>query len=370
MRINPVKMNRKEKVLVAMSGGVDSSVTAALLQEDGFEVRGITLVPWHSSALGFALDGHPDQTVAAAQLVSKQLGIKVDVLELTEPFYEKVIGYFREGYREGKTPNPCFICNRVFKWFEILKHADLLGFDFIATGHYAQLDQLPDGRTRLFKAIDLSKDQSYVLSCLDQAVLKRIILPLGRYNKAEVREIAAGLNIVSANRSDSQDLCFVRNEDHKELIKQLLGKDAGKSGDIVNNVGQIIGQHDGLENYTYGQRKGIRIAAADPYYVIGKNIALNQLIVGPKYSNRYSSLLTGEIHWIGGFAPSDWFKADVKIRYHAEALPAMIKLLQDGSAEISFSENVPGITPGQFAVIYNENEVLGAGEIIKEIDKR
>ena len=363
-------IRKKEKVLVAMSGGVDSSVTAALLQKDGFEVRGLTLVAWHSSSLGFASEGHPDQTVAAARAVSKQLGIELDVVELQDTFYEKVIGYFGEGYRLGKTPNPCYICNRVFKWTEFLKHADLIGFDYISSGHYAQLQKMQDGRVHLFQAKDINKDQSYVLSCLDQSTLERILLPLGNYSKTEVRQIASEMGIASANRSDSQDLCFVSNEDHKALIRQLMGQEAGKSGDIVNPAGQVIGKHDGLENYTHGQRKGIRIAAPEPYYVIGKNIALNQLIVGPKYSNRNSNLLTGELHWVGNFAPSDWFKAEVKIRYHAKALPAMIKLLSDGSSEISFSENVPGITPGQFAVIYQGNEVLGAGEIIKEIDKR
>jgi tRNA-uridine 2-sulfurtransferase len=360
-------MKKQEKVLVAMSGGVDSSVTAALLLKEGFAVRGVTLVPWHSSELGFAMDGHPDFTVKAAQTIARQLNIELDVMELRDPFYEKVIGYFREGYRRGITPNPCYICNRVFKWTEFIKHADSIGYDYVASGHYARLEKLEDGRIHLYKAADLSKDQSYVLSCLDQNTLNRIKLPLGEFQKTEIRQIAQEMNIASANRSDSQDLCFVRNEDHKALIKVLLQNDAGKIGDIVNTSGEVIGEHNGLENYTYGQRKGIRIAAPEPYYVIGKNIALNQLIVGPKFGHNSSSLLTAEVHWIGGFAPSDWFPAEVKIRYQAKALPAMIKVLDNGGVEMTFHESVPGITPGQFAVMYHDNEVIGAGEIFKEI---
>ncbi len=363
-------MKKQEKVLVGMSGGVDSSVTVALLLEAGYQVRGITLIPWHASALGFTATGTPDETVKSAKKVADQLGIDLDVVEVKEEFYEKVVGYFVSGYREGKTPNPCYVCNRVFKWVEFLRHADTIGYDYVSTGHYARLEKKKDGRMRLFQAEDPAKDQSYVLSCLDQQVLQRILLPLGEYKKSKVREMALSMKIASAGKSDSQDLCFVRNEDHKALVRQLLGSTSSRNGDIVRVTGEIIGTHNGLENYTYGQRKGIRIAAVEPYYVIGKNLALNQLIVGQKLSGNKSGLLTSDVHWISGFAPAEWFLADVQIRYHAKAAPAIIKLFDDGKAEIEFSENVIGITPGQFAVIYQGSEVLGAAEILKEIDKR
>jgi tRNA-uridine 2-sulfurtransferase len=358
----------KKNVLVAMSGGVDSSVTAALLQETGCEIRGVYLIPWHASSIGFSNVGDPQEALASAQQAADRLGIILDVLELQTEFYNRVVEYFISGYRMGKTPNPCFICNKVFKWNEFIKHADRIGYDAVATGHYASITKTDDGMAHLYQAKDFSKDQSYVLSCLDQSVLQRALLPLGGYTKSEVRQIAEKHGFTSAHRSDSQDLCFLLNNEHKLFISHMLGEASGKSGPIVNPDGEVIGTHEGLENYTAGQRKGIRIAAAEPYYVLSKNIPENMLIVGPKAAKSGQGLQAKSIHWIQNKAPASEFEAAVKIRYHSKTLNALIIVLDDDRINITFHESVYGITPGQFAVIYRNGEVLGAAEIDKEMD--
>lgn len=360
-------MDQNKKVLVAMSGGVDSSVCAALLKDQGYAVRGVYLIPWHASALGFSRVGDPEDALKSAQQAADQLNIPLDVLDLQEPFYERVIGYFVQGYLDGKTPNPCFMCNRIFKWPEFLRHADRMGFDYVASGHYAILKQQEDGLMHLFQGADPKKDQSYVLSCLDQSVLRRILLPLGNHHKEQVRQLAAQYGFDSAKRSDSQDMCFIQNDEHKALVKAMLGEKRDRIGVIETLDGQVVGVHQGLENYTYGQRKGIRVAASEPYYVLSKDLTQNKLIVGPKKTTQPSSLLANQLNWISGKAPADQFSAQVKIRYQAKATQAHIQLLPERKLRIDFHEAVHGITPGQFAVIYTENEILGAGEIEREI---
>ena len=358
----------QKKVLVAMSGGVDSSVTAALLLQKGYEVRGVYLIPWHASEIGFSEAGNPEETQVSAQQAADRLGIQLDVLTLKNEFYSRVVDYFIDGYRMGKTPNPCYVCNRVFKWTEFLQHADRIGYQFVASGHYARLENTEDGSAHLYQAADLSKDQSYVLSCLDQTTLQRILLPLGNLKKSEVRRIAAEKGFLSADRSDSQDMCFLLNTEHKAFIQKMLGKESGIPGDIINPEGEVIGQHSGLENYTIGQRKGIKISAPDPYYVLHKNIKENQLLVGPRRQTKANGLIAADAHWLQRTPPAERFEAGVKIRYHSKVYSARIIVMDDRRMRILFSEFVQGITPGQFAVIYRDNEVLGAGEIEKEIE--
>ncbi len=360
-------MSEKQKVLVAMSGGVDSSVAAALLIQQGFEVRGVFLLPWHASAVGFSGGEDGQNALHSARLAADRLGISLDSLSLQDEFVERVIGYFVEGYRQGKTPNPCYICNRVFKWHEFLKHADTIGFDYIATGHYAILKKTESGKTRLFKAEDDSKDQSYVLSCLNQAVLQRALLPLGKYKKTEVRQLAASFGLENAERSDSQDMCFIHNDEHKSFVQKMLGEASGRQGTIENLQGEVLGVHQGLENYTYGQRKGIRVSSPTPTYVLDKNIEENKLIVGSIGDGEQNGLIAQKPHWILGEPPTEKIEAQVKIRYQSTAIPATITLRDDEQIEINFHEQVRGITPGQFVVIYQGREVIGAGEIIRRV---
>jgi tRNA-specific 2-thiouridylase len=360
-------MSEKQKVLVAMSGGVDSSVTAALLIQQGYEVRGVYLFPWHASSMGFSGGEDAQNALQSARQAAEQLGIMLDTLYLQDEFFERVIGYFVEGYRAGKTPNPCYICNRIFKWHEFLKHANSIGFKYIASGHYAILERNESGKTRLFQAVDDSKDQSYVLSCLDQSILQRTLLPLGSYKKSEVRQLAASFGLQNADRSDSQDMCFIRNDEHKAFVKQMLSNESGRQGSIENLQGDVLGVHQGLENYTYGQRKGIRISSPTPSYVLDKNIPENKLIIGSIGEGEQVGLIAHQMHWILDEPPGRLFEAQVKIRYQSTAIPARIRVCDDEQVELIFQDPIHGITPGQFAVLYHGREVIGAGEILRRI---
>ncbi len=360
-------MSEKQKVLVAMSGGVDSSVTAALLIQEGYEVSGVYLFPWHASSLGFSGGEDAQKAFQSGREAAERLGISLEPLFLQDEFLQRVIGYFVEGYRAGKTPNPCYMCNKIFKWHEFVKHADAIGCQWIASGHYAILERNESGKTRLFQAVDDTKDQSYVLSCLDQSVLQRALLPLGQYKKSEVRELAASFGLQNAERSDSQDMCFIRNDEHKAFVKQMMGEVSGRQGSIENLQGDVLGVHQGLENYTYGQRKGIRVSSPTPIYVLDKDVAENRLIVGSIQEGEQVGLLAHAMHWILDESPGMQFEAQVKIRYQSMAIPATITIGDKELVEIIFHKPVHGITPGQFAVLYQGREVIGAGEILRRI---
>lgn len=345
-----------------MSGGVDSSVAAALLVRDGYQVIGVMLRLWSEPGRGEENRCCSPDSMVLARRVAALLGIPFYTIDAQEAFRETVVKSFIEGYSSGITPNPCLTCNREIRWGFLLDRAQALGAQFLATGHYARLKKDAQGKVSLYKSIDLTKDQSYVLHLLNQASLTRTMLPLGDYTKSQVREIARELGLPVAERSDSQDLCFLGGDDYAPF---LLRNDPSieRPGPILSSNGKEIGQHRGLAFYTIGQRKGIGISSPSALYVIDKDISRNTLIVGPKESLGVVSLFASAVNWIGGTPPVKPFKATVKIRYRAPAVPALVEPLSDSKVKIAFDQPMIDITPGQAAVIYLDDQCLGGGII-------
>ncbi|MGC8855229.1 MAG: tRNA 2-thiouridine(34) synthase MnmA [Anaerolineae bacterium] len=350
------------KVVVAMSGGVDSSVAAALLKQQGYEVIGMMLRLW--SELGKENSNRcctPD-AMAQARRVAARLDIPFYVIDAKEVFRETVVQYFLDGYSRGETPNPCLLCNRQIRWTFLLEHALALGAEFMATGHYARRKE-QDGRVMLLKAVDSSKDQSYVLHVLCQEQLRRALFPVGDYPKTEIRRMAAEWGLPTASRRDSQDLCFLAGEDYRHFL-QRHAAEMLKPGPIVRRDGQVIGQHQGLPNYTIGQRKGLGIASPVPLYVLGKDAAENALIVGTAEELGQSELTAREVNWVSGEVPERPFRAEVKIRYTARSVWAEVTPLDNGSrVRVRFDAPVRDVTAGQAAVFYGGEEVIGGGII-------
>lgn len=352
----------KPKVVVAMSGGVDSSVAAALLQQQGYEVIGMMLRLWSEPGREASNRCCTPAAMSIARRVAGQLNIPFYAVNAQDNFHDVVVKYFLDGYAAGGTPNPCLACNRQIRWEFLLNRALALGADYMATGHYVRLTRNASEPVRLFEAVDTHKDQSYVLHVLNQAKLQHALFPLGELTKPQVRAIAAELNLPAATSKESMDLCFLAGQDYRDFLHryqpQLI-----QPGDIVNTSGQPLGQHEGLASYTVGQRKGLGIPAAQPLYVIAKDTASNQLIVGTQDELGGTQLTTEPMHWVSGQAPSQPFEAEVKIRYSARKAPARVTPLADGRAIMDFAQPLRDITPGQAAVVYKDGEVLGGGLI-------
>jgi tRNA-specific 2-thiouridylase len=357
---------RKTKVVVAMSGGVDSSVAAALLVERGYEVVGLMLRLWSET-------GKEDQnrcctpdSIMLARRVAARLNIPFYTLDVKEPFRSTVVEAFLRGYVAGITPNPCLICNREIRWGILLRQALNLGADYLATGHYARLRVLGDGRSQLLRALDLSKDQSYVLSVLGQEQLKHTLLPIGEFTKSQVRELARQYNLPVAERPESQDLCFLAGEDYREFLLRHA-PEAMRPGPIVNRQGEILGEHRGLAFYTIGQLKGLGIAGERPFYVIDKDLKNNRLIVGNAEELGKTTLYADAVNWILGDPPDKIFRAEVKIRYTASPVWGTVYIMGAQRVRVVFDQPVRDITPGQRAVFYQGEEVIGGGTIVAEI---
>jgi tRNA-specific 2-thiouridylase len=301
-----------------------------------------------------------------ARRVAGQLDIPFYAVNAQESFRNVVVQYFLDGYAAGGTPNPCLACNRHIRWEFLLERALALGADYMATGHYVRLVRNAGEPVRLFEAVDTSKDQSYVLHVLDQRKLGHALFPLGELTKPEVRAIAAELKLPAATSKESQDLCFLAGQDYRDFLRRHQ-PELERPGAIVDSSGRQLGEHAGLVNYTIGQRKGLRIPAAEPLYVISKDQIQNLLVVG--YSDELGSteLVTEAVHWQSGSAPSQPFDADVKIRYSAKKAAARVEPLADGRARIRFGQPLRDITAGQAAVIYVNGEVRGGGLIAAEL---
>ena len=350
------------KVVVAMSGGVDSSVAAALLQQQGYEVIGMMLRLWSEPGREATNRCCTPAAMSIARRVAGQLGIPFYAVNAQESFRNFVVQYFLDGYANGVTPNPCLACNRQIRWEFLLERALALGADFMATGHYVRLVREEGKPVRLFEAIDAHKDQSYVLHVLNQKKLQHALFPLGNLTKPEVRQIAADLRLPSATSKESQDLCFLAGQDYRDFLQRHQPQFA-QAGPITDRAGNQLGEHQGLVNYTIGQRKGLGIPAREPMYVLAKDHASNALIVGFAEELGSRELMTETVNWLSGKVPTAAFDAEVKIRYSAKKVSARVTPQLDGRAYVEFTDPVRDITPGQAAVFYVDGEVLGGGLI-------
>ncbi len=356
----------KKKVMVAMSGGVDSAVTAAILQEEGYEVVGATIKLFSREEGSCQSKGRSCCSLADvedARSVATKLGIAHYVFNFTEEFRRDVMERFASGYAKGETPNPCIDCNRYIKFGKLMERAKELDVEYIATGHYANIEREEiSGKYLLKKAQDREKDQTYVLYAMGQAELRKTLFPLGPYRKDEVRKIAASRGFINAEKRDSQDICFIPNGKYGEFLENAFHF-AIKPGEIVDVDGQVLGMHRGLFLYTIGQRKGLGIGVGVPLYVIGMDRETNRLIVGNKAALNRGGLMAGDIHWISGEAPKSPLKVEVKIRYGRETIPSTLYSIREQQVFISFAAPCRMTAPGQAVVFYDGDTVIGGGTI-------
>lgn len=360
--------NFDKRVVVAMSGGVDSSVAAGLLVAQGFDVIGVMMRLYSEPSQGSETKHNrcctPDQ-MADARKVANQLDIPFYVLDTQEYFYNTVVQPFINGHVAGQTPNPCIACNRTVRFDFLLKHALALGADYLATGHYARVSKTAEGY-RLKKAIDDDKDQSYVLHVLGQYELARVKFPVGDYTKSEVRALAEQLELPVASKSESMDLCFLADGDYRRFLAENAA-DSFHPGPIITLAGSEIGQHQGLGHYTIGQRKGLGVSVGQPMFVVKKDMTKNILILGTREEATRKRLIAQHVNWISGFEPTGPIMAEVKIRYRANLVPAIITALEDENASVEFEAPVFGITAGQGAVFYQGEYCIGGGIIVDEV---
>ncbi len=346
-------MNRpKKKVCIALSGGVDSSTSASILLDNGYECFAVFMITCDEGL----------HTQNNAQKVADELGIKIHIIDLRQDF-ERILEYFCNEYKQARTPNPCVQCNRLFKFGRLWDVAESEQADYIATGHYAKI--LPDeqGGFGLYAA-DNPKDQSYALAMINKDMLKRIILPLGDYTKEQTRILAKKQNLSTAESKESQEICFIPNDDYTAVLEQRCPQLVCK-GKIVDGDGNILGEHNGLHNFTIGQRRGLRVAMGEPYYVVKLDSSTNTVTLGPKKDLMHRKLSASGVNWLID-KPQEPFSANVKIRYNNKGQSATVHP-QGNSAEVIFDEPISAITPGQLAVFYvNEGKysrVAGGGWI-------
>lgn len=365
------------RVVVGMSGGVDSSVAAALLKEQGYDVVGIMLRLWSEPS------GDDDgiervaenkccslESMADARRVAAQLDIPFYVVNVEQPFQEHIVDYFYDEYVAGRTPNPCLRCNRYIRFTLLLERALALGADYLATGHYVRLDDDPvTGKRRLRKAAHDEKDQSYVLHVLTQEQLRHALFPLGEYTKEQVREMARERGLFVASKAESQEICFVASHDYRGFMKRYAGasgRSAPQPGPILDSAGNQLGTHQGLAYYTIGQRKGLGISAREPLHVLALDPARNAVVVGTARALEREEFSVHSTTFTSGSQPQEPFRAQIKIRYKAAPVDGWVRPLKDGHARVRLSEPQRAITPGQAAVFYGgsaADEVIGGGII-------
>ncbi|MFZ6016861.1 MAG: tRNA 2-thiouridine(34) synthase MnmA [Nitrospirota bacterium] len=342
------------KVIVGMSGGVDSSVTAYLLKEQGYDVEGLSFILWEARGRTDFKTCCSLQAVEEAANTAKYIGVPHSSIDVRDDFIEKVIEPFVDAYTKGITPNPCILCNRFIKFPFLMKEAEKRGAEYIATGHYAKVE-----KKLLKKGVDPKKDQSYVLYVLRQEEIERLILPLGYYRKDEVRKIAKELNLPAAKRPESQEICFIEDRNYFKFI-EMLSPIAGKPGPIIDITGRVIGIHTGIYGYTIGQRKGLGISSSEPLYVVKIDALKNAIYVGSQEAAKKKEFFVEDLNWIN--TPHTHFRATVKVRSMMKDEPATIFLGE--TVRVVFDKPQWAPAPGQSAVFYDGDIVIGGGVIV------
>jgi tRNA-specific 2-thiouridylase len=361
-----VNSQKRQRVVVGMSGGVDSSTSAAILLEQGYDVIGVTLKLWKQDCFSPAQDLFKCCGARAAddvQAVCNHLGIKFQLIDAAEEFKNKVVNDFAAEYKAGRTPNPCILCNEYLKFGTLLRHADQLGAQYVATGHYARVEHV-NGRTLLKRGRDPRKDQSYFLFSLRQNQLSRALFPVGDQTKSDTRTAARQRELKTAEKKESMEICFVPDKDYGKFLQQA-GLAQKHRGEIVDLHGRVLGHHDGIEFYTIGQRKGLGITTARPVYVIELDAANNRVVVGDDSALDRDEFIVNRCNWIPFDHLTEPIEVTAKIRYNHPGTPATVTPSGDGSAKVKLHTAQRAITPGQAAVFYQDDLVVGGGWIAR-----
>lgn len=355
-----------KKVMVGMSGGVDSSVAAAILLQQGYEVIGVTLQIWQDMDEEMKKSEGGCCSLSAvddARRVANRLGIPYYVLNFKDIFNKTVIDYFKEEYFKGRTPNPCIACNRHVKWQAMLDKAVSMDIDYIATGHYAKVVYDPMvNRYLLKKSVTDRKDQTYALYNLTQEQLSRTLMPVGSYSKDQIRQMAKEIGLTVATKPDSQEICFVNDNDYARFLSENSDKKI-VPGKFVDTKGNILGEHKGIIHYTVGQRKGLGITFGKPMFVVALDAENNRVVLGEGSEVFSDTLTASDLNFISMEKPVDGMRVNAKIRYSAKEAPATIKIIEDNKIKVMFDEPQRAITPGQSVVFYDGDAVVGGGTI-------